>query len=88
MWGKILKHVFSLGVTYFIARRAKLKPRDVVDDILIDLYQKGIANPLDIIGMVENAIIEKGIKGRAKAAALSYAKREIRRDFGAMNGTH
>ena len=70
-WKKALKVFFTLGTCYLVGRGAKLKPRDVVNSILIDvIYRKPITSPTDVLNIVMARMIEAGLtKGQAKSQA-------------------
>ncbi len=86
MWGSIIKHALTLGVLAIIGRKSKLKPRDVVEEFLWGIFrtQNVPRNPVDLLRMAEDAVLNAGIKkgSRKYDEAMAHARHEIRREYG------
>ena len=73
-WKHALKAISTLGICYLVGRSSKLKPRDVVNGILIDLlYERPITDPQAILEIVKRRMMEAGLSKSQAAGQLGFA---------------
>ena len=77
-WKSALKVASTLGICFLVGRESKLKPRDVVNGILIDLiYRQPITDPWAVLEIVRGRMIKAGLSKWERDQQDGYAMDRI-----------
>ena len=77
-WKRALKIVSTVGICLLVGRESKLKPRDVVNGILIDLiYRQPITDPWAVLEIVRDRMMKAGLSKREREQQDGYAMDRI-----------